>query len=339
MLDYFHKTTRDKAFYETHIQKYLPDKIIDGHVHMNLPEHVTAIQPKTVKQDWALECGFIMPYEDAVGYFSALFPDKTVEMVAFPWPLPDADIKANNAYLEGLKSQGKITALMTVRPEWPAAYCEEILTCGGFSGFKPYPYMASSIKGAEVSIFEFLPHAQLQVLEKHKKAVVLHLPRRGRLADDANVREIKEIVERYPNVKVVLAHLGRCFNYKYFEEGIAKLGDTRHAVYYDTSAVLNPTVYRAAFDALGTERILFGTDAPILLWHGRRKWTEAAYFNLCRENFSWNTHEEPEKEAEYTFFIYEQIKAILDMLKANGGNPEDIRNIFYKTAERVYFLP
>lgn len=338
MYDYFKKDANDISFYESNIKARLPERIIDAHIHMNLHEHVANVSRETIKGDWALECGLEMPYEDALEYFGTLFPDRKVDMVAFPWPLPEADIKANNGYLSHLHSQGKLRALMTVRPEWDPSFCEEMLVNGGFSGFKPYPYMASSIKGAEVSIFDFLPHQQLAVLEKHKKAVLIHLPRKGRLADDDNISEIKVIADRYPNIKMVIAHYGRCFNYKFFEQGLKKLGETKNALYFDTAAVINPQVHKAAFEALGTERILFGTDMPILLWHGRHKWTENEYFNLCRENFSWNKHEEPEKEAQYTFFVYEQIKNMLDMLEEYGGSAEDMSNIFYGNAERVYAI-
>ncbi len=336
MLDYFKKDANDEEFYNKNLKGRLPERIIDAHVHMNLPEHVANVSKETIKNDWAMECGFIMPYEDANQYYSILFPDLKVDTVAFPMPLPEADIRANNGYLEKLQAQGKLKALMTVRPEWDAAYCEETLLKGGFSGFKPYPYMASSVKGAEVSIFDFLPHRQLAILDKHKKAVLIHLPRKGRLPDDDNIWEIKTIVDRYPNIKVVIAHYGRCFTHKFLEEGLKKLGEVTNAIYYDTAAVMNPQVHKAAFESLGTERILFGTDIPILLWHGRRRWTETEYFNLCRENFSWNKHEELDKEAKYTFFVYEQVKNMLDSLMQAGASTQDINNIFSLNADKVY---
>lgn len=336
MLDYFIKDANDIAFYDSHIKGRFPKKIVDAHIHMNLPEHVPDVTHEMIKNDWAAECGFVMPYEDSCLYNKVLFPDTVVDVVAFPCVFPEADIPANNEYLAKLHMQGKISTLMTVRPEWDASYCEEILVNGGFAGFKPYPYMADAVKSAEISIFDFLPHEQLAILEKHKKAVLIHLPRKGRLADDDNIREIKNIVNQYPNIKIVIAHYGRCFTYKYFEQGLQKLGDVKNSIYFDTAAVINPLVHRAAFEAIGTERVIFGTDMPVMLWHGRRRWTENDYFNLCREDFSWNKHEEPEKEADYTFFIYEQVNSILNVLQEFGGSKQDINNIFYNNAKRIY---
>lgn len=336
MYGYFIKDENDERFFAEYLADRLPENMFDAHMHINLPEHVAAISQQTIMGDWALECGLVMTYEDARAYHEILFPNRKIRMLALPWPLPEADIPANNAYLSGLAGEGKVTALMTIRPEWDAEYVEKQLLAGGFAGFKPYPYMASSEKGAEVSIFDFLPHHHLEVADRHGKAVLLHLPRKGRLADDLNIHEIRTIVQKYPKLRLVIAHFGRSFNVKYLREGLAKLGDDKDAVYFDTAAVINPDVHKEALQKLRTDQILFGMDLPILLWHGKRRWTETEYFNLCREDFSWNKHTDPENEKSYTFFVYEQCKAMLDCMEEEGASRAAVNNIFCNNAARVY---
>ena len=336
MFAYFKRNALDADFYQTHIEKRLPDKIIDAHMHINLPEHVASVSEMTIKGDWALECGMVMTYEDANYYHQTLFPGKKVHILGLPWPLPEADIKANNQYLADLKQKGMLQALMTIRPEWPASYVEEILLAGNYAGFKPYPYMAAAKKGADISIFDFLPHEHLAVADRHRKAVLLHLPRKGRLADPDNIIELRQIVQKYPNIKLVLAHFGRCFNPVYFETGIKELGDELKALYFDTAAVINPAVHQLALENLQYQKILFGTDFPILLWHGKREWTETEYINLCREDFSWNLHQYPDKEDKYTFFVYEQIKAILDSINQRPEKDKLRQAIFFDNAASVY---
>ena len=83
---------------------------------------------------------------------------------------------------------------------------------------------------------------------------------------------------------------------------------------FDTAAVLNPAVHAMALEVMDPKRILYGTDLLVFLWHGKRRWTQWEYFNLAREDFPWNRHEEgPEAEAGYTFFLYEQLRSILDL--------------------------
>ena len=166
--------------------------------------------------------------------------------------------------------------------------------------------MVSGEKGASITIFDFLPHPQWEILDKYKKAVMLHLPRPGRLPDDDNIRELISAHDKYPDITIIIAHFGRSFCPSYLEEGLNKLGDF-DGFYFDTAAVINPDVYDIAFNSIKSTRILYGSDLPITTWHGKRKWTNREYVNLCRKEYSWKKERETqEKESQYTLFIYEE---------------------------------
>lgn len=331
---WFHITEDDKAFYNHFLKDRMPDKILDVHVHMNKLEHVKAITPQRMQEDWALECGLHMDYEASQFYYSTLFPGKTVELNAFPFPLPEVDIPANNEYLGSLADEGKINAMMSVRPEWDAETCEEMLLKHQFTGFKPYPYLASQEKGADISVFDFMPHHQIAVLNKHKKAMMLHLPRHGRLPDKDNIREILELRQKYPDMKLILAHFGRCFDANFFKKGMGALGKDLEGIYFDCAAVTNAEVFALALEMLDTKQFLFGTDEPILLWHGEQTWNEGgSAVNFTREDFSWNKHPKtPKEEEEFVFIVYRQINNLLDAL---GNNETAKQQIFYANAKTV----
>lgn len=333
MYDYFHKTDLDSHFYDCFLRDRLPGTIMDAHTHFNLPEHVSAITPETIAGDWALECGMIMTCEDAAHYTAVMFPDKNWHFVALPWPLRDADTVANNAYIATIAQKESLRGLYTLRPEYSVDQIEKDYIQGKFCGFKPYPYMASTVKGAEVSIFDFMPHSQFALANRLHATVLMHLPRAGRLPDSDNIAEIRTILNQYPNVKLVLAHFGRCFHHDYFQKSLDILGEDVHRLWFDCAAVLNPKVYELAFLNLDHHRILFGTDMPIMLWHGKRNWENGGYHNLCREDFSWNKHPYPQEESSYTFFIYEQLRNILQTV---GGDDVVLQNVFYRNAASVY---
>jgi len=332
------KTDIDEAFYREHIQGRLPQSIFDIHVHLNLPEHVSMVPDSRWLTDWALESGHLLPYEDAVACAEALYPDAQYEMAGFPWPIREADLRANNAYLAGLSQQRLLSPFMVVRPEWALEEVEKTLLDGQFVGFKPYPDMHTGVKGADISIFDFFPHEQWALLDRHRKAVLLHLPRKNRIADDDNVKELLEARNKYPDVTIIVAHFGRAFCPVYLEQGLDKLGDVA-GFYFDTAAVINPDVYDLAFSSIPITNILYGSDMPILLWHGKREWTEREYFNLCREPFAWNKERRPgEEEARYTFFLYEQMRSILDALDSNGLSQEDKNRVFATNAKEALRL-
>ncbi len=333
MYTYFHKTELDSLFYDRYLRGRLPDTIIDAHAHFNLPSHVASITSETIAGDWALECGLLMSYEDACHYSQVMFPNKQWEFVALPWPLRDANTKGNNAYISSLISDHALSGLYTVRPEYTTDQIETDYLAGRFSGFKPYPYMASAAKGANVSIFDFMPHEQFELANQLHASVLMHLPRAGRLPDPDNISEIRIILDRYPNVKLVVAHFGRCFQLEYFEKALNALGEDVHRLWFDCAAVLNPKVYALAFNKLDHHRILFGTDLPIFLWHGKREWDKQGYHNLCREDFSWNKHTHRNEENSYTFFLYEQLNTMLNIV---GNDQNVLQDVFCRNARSVY---
>ncbi len=318
--EYFRKYPKDIEFYEQYLKSRLPQKILDVHTHINLQEHLKDIPQSRIDSDWAFQTGMQMTTEDAQHYISLMFPDIDYRMASFPLPIKEGDMVANNQYIQKSIQQKNIEyGLMCIKPQWSVEYIEEQLKTNGFVGVKPYPDMLSGVKGADISIFDFFPKEHIELVEKLNKCVVMHLPRAGRMPDPDNIRELREIRQRYPKLKMIIAHFGRCFMLPYFKSAIEALGEDIHSFWFDTAAVLNPQVFEAAMDVLDPDKILYGSDQPIFLWHGKRRWTDEKYFNLCREDFPWNKHEEGfEAEKDYTFFVYEQMNNILNALEKTG---------------------
>ena len=100
--------------------------------------------------------------------------------------------------------------------------------------------------------------------------------------------------------------------------------------------MINPEVYDVAFDSIPAEKILYGSDMHVLFWHGKREWDEKNYYNITRENYSWNTNRRsPEEEAAYTLFLYEQMKSILDAIDKHGFSESEKRDVFGLNARRA----
>lgn len=333
----FEVKIKDKTFYNEKLKDRLPNKIIDSHSHMTLKKHLVNIPKSRIDSDWALQSEIKMPIEEARGYARDLFPGKEYEFVSFAFPIIEADIEGGNNYISTLiKNKDIVAGLYISLPEWDIDKIKKDYDCGGFKGFKPYPDLIA-VKGSETSIFDFFTRDQFELANSLKAKMVLHLPRAGRIADDNNIKELKEIVKNYPDIKVIIAHLGRSYNYIYFEEALKKLGRDIHKFWFDTSAVANPQVLELAFKKLDPEKLLFGLDLPILLWHGKRIWKDNTYINLCQENLAWNKHIEGyEKEKEYTFFVYEQLNNALNTIEKIGYREDFKEKYFYKNVTALY---
>lgn len=335
---YFTVTDLDREYYREHLQNRLPKIILDAHIHMNLPEHAASIPQSRIDGDWALQSASVLPFEDARGFANQLFPGVDYRFSAFPSPIKEADTDGNNEYIASLVKTKKISyGLYTSRPETKAGDIEKALASGSFAGLKPYPDYISAYKGAEVSIPDFLPWEHCALAEKYNKCIVLHLPRAGRFADENNIKELREIAVKFPKLKIIIAHLGRCFNLCYFEKAAEILGQDIHHFWFDTAAVMNPHVLKMAMEILHKDRIFFGLDLPVLIFHGSRRWTETSYRNVCREELPWNKHEEgKEAEAKYTFFIYEQINNMLNVMDDLKKGEDYKKGFFFNNAETFF---
>ena len=166
--------------------------------------------------------------------------------------------------------------------------------------------------------------------------VTLHVPKADRLGHADNVREVREIRRRYPDIVLVLAHLGRCYTEPHAQEALPQFADDP-GLFFDTSAVMNPASHRIALQHFGPYRLLYGSDNPIFYMRGRRQYGGRAYINRTSHPFHFNTDREPPQvEAAYTLFMYEDIRAIQQACEELGitGRPE-IEAIFHGNAARL----
>ncbi len=341
MLPYFEATKLDRAFYEKHINERLPHKIFDMHLHVTRPCDTTDVKQEQIDKDWAMQCGFRMDETDLADYMKTLWGNRDIFVNAFPMPIRGVDLDGANAHIGNLLALKKVgkhltfrTGEMAISPQMNPERCEEMMLKGNFLGYKPYPDLVSGEKGAEIRIPDFLPDAFMKSLDRHHRAVTIHLPRAGRIASPDNIRELLELRQKFPDVHIIIAHYGRSYNTEVIESAYLQMGDDMKGFWFDCAAVVNPDMHRFMLEHIPQDRIFYGSDMPLLLWHGKRTWENGTYNNHVRENFPWSAKcGDGEKEKKgYTFFLYEQMKALLDAVYDVGG-VDLAEKIFYGNAE------
>ena len=328
----------DRAFWKEHLADWLPRRIIDAHVHVSHPSHrLEPLTDEKRRQIWVAEVAEALPADTLDHCTKAVYPGREVDYLAFGWPGLEFDLEAGNTYARTECAKRGWRSLSLLRPQWSAERVAAELDAPGVIGVKPYYALIGADpvtrdRYIEASIFQFLPHAALEVLNDRRAWVTLHVPKAGRLAHPDNICEVQEIRRRYPDVILVIAHLGRCYTEPHATEAFAPLADDE-GVYFDNSAVLNPVVHRMALEAFGPKRILYGTDNPVLYMRGRRQWEGTHYVNRTNVDFYFNKlREPPEVEATYTLFMYEALRAMKEACEAVGVGPGGVEAIFHDNA-------
>jgi len=334
-------TDADRAFWDERLEGWLPRRIIDAHVHVDDPACLReTVTEEKRRQYWAAEVNEPMPADVAERCDAAVYPGREVSHVAMGMPDLAFDIETNNEYVRAECAKRGWHALAVLRPGWTAERVADELDKPGVIGLKPYYALighdpATRDKYIEASIFEFLPHHALEILNDRRAWVTLHVPKAGRLPHPDNIREVREIRRRYPDIVLVIAHLGRCYTEPHAREGLPPLADDP-GLYFDNSAVLNPAVHRIALATLGPERILYGTDNPVFYMRGRRQWRGRSYVNRTNADFHFNKEREPpEVEAAYTLYMYEALRAIKSACDEAGVGPDGIEAMFCGNSERL----
>src|ERR1043166_9383204 len=329
----------DRAFWAEHFEDWLPKQIIDTHTHVMEPRFQIVQMNETMRrQYWVNEVRAPIDAVSADRCIATVFPNREVKCVAFGMPALDFDIDAGNDWLQPECAKRGWYNLAVIRPQWSQEKLACLLDRPGVIGVKPYYSLISASTDTrdqhlEASIFDFLPHHLLEVVNDRHAWVTLHVPKAARLGHPDNIREIREIRRRYPNVVLVLGHLGRCYTEPHALEAIPPLADDP-GIYFDSSAVVNPASHRVALQHVGPRRVLYGSDNPIFYMRGRRQYNDKTYINRTNYPFYFNKDREPpEVEGTYTLMMYEDLRAIKQACQELGIVARaDIEAIFHDNA-------
>lgn len=335
-------TDVDRAFWEENLEDWLPRRIIDAHTHVAHPQgRLTPMTEAMRQQYWVNEVFEPIDAPAADRCHRRVFPNRELRCVAFGIPDLDFDLDRSNVYLQHECPPRNWWSLAVIRPQFSQEKVAALLDAPGVIGVKPYYSLISPNRETrdahlEAGIFEFLPHSILEVVNDRRAWVTLHVPKAARLGHPDNVREVREIRRRYPNLVLVIAHLGRCYTEPHALEALPQFADDP-GLFVDTSAVLNPACHRIALECLGPKRVLYGSDNPIFYMRGRRQYRDRTYVNRTCHPFHFNRdRESPEVEAHYTLFLYEDLRAIRQACERLGiTRRPDIEAIFHDNAARL----
>jgi hypothetical protein len=335
-------TDVDRAFWAEHLEDWVPRRLLDAHTHVMDPRfRLVPMTEAKRRQYWVNEVLEPIDAPTAKHCHSIVFPNRELTCIVFGLPDLEFDLDGGNAYVQQECVKRGWHSLAVIRPQWSQEKVAALLDAPGVIGVKPYYSLISQDRDTrdahlEASIFDFLPHHLLEVVNDRRAWVTLHVPKAARLGHPDNIREVREIRRRYPHIVLVIAHLGRCYTEPHAQEALSQLADDP-GLFFDSSAVVNPACHRIALRVLGPQRVLYGSDNPVLYMRGRRQYRDRSYLNRTNHPFFFNRDREPpEIEAAYTLFMYEDLRAIKQACTELGlVERRQIEAIFHDNAARL----
>ena len=326
----------DRAFYDRELKDFLPDKMFDAHVHIS-----TAGLSRYGSHNGGSTWTDYLCKEMGVGEFLAMnkemFPNQKMEALIFGMCLTDID--ETNAYVINNNKDYGFPMLYRSDYAQDPDELEANVKAGGFIGLKPYlSNCPSYIPSNEVRIFDFLPPAQLEVANKNGWIIMLHIPRNKRLGDPVNIAQIMEIEEKYPNIKLIVAHVGRAYTDADFGNAFEILKNTKNMMFDFTANLFTPAITEG-IKTVGVDRFLYGTDLPIAVMRMYRIVENGDYFNVVPRGYygdvTGQPHMREEDNDQISLMVYEQLLAFKRSVAELKLTDTDVEKILYSNAKAL----
>ena len=340
----FENNQYDQKVYAEEIKDFLPDNIIDIHTHVWKDENRVKVSADDIRSvTWTDLVAKDDPIEDLMETYRIMFPGKKVKALIFGTMSQNPlSMKLGNEYVKESVRKSGYDALYYSRPTETAEEIEKNIKEGGFLGLKSYLDLSDPIiPSDEIRVYDFFPPHQLEVVNDLGGIIMLHFPRSKRFADPCNLFDIKNISERYTNLKLIVAHVGRAYTRKDMQ-GVAEYLKNSKNFMVDFSANTCEYAMEESLKAFGAKRLMFGSDLPILRMRMRRIEENGTYINLVPPKMYGDLTNEPhmrevsEEEAKtLTYFMYEEIRAMKQAVKNLGLDKNDVEDLFYNNAKSV----
>ena len=280
----FKTTDADRELFERELRDFVPPGAFDAHAHLY---DLRLLSPGTPEEEFGgpPEVG----YDVMVQSMSKWMGDRVITDALFlPFPTPTIDTRASNQFTAGqVKTRPASRGLMLIRPQDDPAEVEAEIKSAGFAGFKVYHQLAERENTFYADQSEFLPEWAWELAHQHGLWITMHLVQSKALSDPRNHEYVRKHCLQYPNARYVLAHAARGFNAGHTADAIDLLRGLDN-VFFDTSAICEPTAFESIIRATGTTRLMYGSDFPVSEMRGRPVSVGDGFFWLYDHNAEWD---------------------------------------------------
>ena len=274
----------EQEIFQRELESFVPDKLMDAHAHM----WVKAPTEEVTSDDFRPWVGEDLTLENWRANMDVLAPGRTFGGIILALPygvhgLPTTTPERVQEQAEHISEQVKTDPIckstIFVSPAIDPDFVRQEVKRLNIGGLKCYQTESPRRKPGERNnsrvldqvresdIPEYLPEEFMRIANDLGLFVMLHMAKPRGIADPSNQYWVRTYCEKYPNVKLILAHAAASFNPVWAMEGIESLKGLPN-VYCDTAAIGEVGAPEAIIQHLGHDRLLWATDFPISHWRG-----------------------------------------------------------------------
>ncbi|MCX7935824.1 MAG: amidohydrolase, partial [Planctomycetota bacterium] len=159
------------------------------------------------------------------------------------------------------------------------------------------------------------------------------IPRRERLADPLNQEQIISLCRRWPQAKIILAHVGRAYYLRCALGNLERLKCLPN-LWYDLAMLNHWEVLEHLFAVVPPDKALYATDMPIALAPGKSVEINHQYTYITP--LTWELAiRDTRGRIEYTSFVYEELRAIRRAVERAGLDQRFLRGLFFDNGMKL----
>lgn len=321
----------DRQLFDRELESFVPGRIFDAHAHWFCASHFPVDATPPLIQAGPAVVGAEV-FDRAIG---ELIPGRPTEGLFFPFPHPLVDVAAENAFLhEQLQLRPKSRGQMLITPQHDAEEIRQQVRRCGFVGLKCYHVFSPHRPTFDSPIEQFLPESHARLAHEEGLSITLHIVRTNALADPVNQQTIRRYCERYPNMRMILAHAARGFNPHHTILGVESLRGLAN-VWFDTSAVTDSGAVEAILRVFGHRRLLYGSDFPVSHLRGRCVAVGDSFLWISASNTDLTA---PYGEIALSLVGLESLRMLKVAAMATGLTDSQVEDIFEGNAKQLFGL-
>lgn len=322
-------TDFDRELFHRELDRFVPPRLFDAHAHWYRADQFLADSvPELVKSGPAVAGSVAFDQ-----HMDQIIPDRQTDGLFFPFPHRAVDVKASNEFLrQELLGRPNSFGQMLITPEQDPEYIRETVRACGFVGLKCYHVYSRRQPTFDSLIEDFLPEEQVRVANEEGLSITLHIVRSRALADEANQLTLRQYCQRYPNMKMILAHAARGFNAHHTILGIDALRGLGN-VWFDTSAVTDSGAIEAIINTLGHERVLYGSDFPVSHLRGRCVALGDSFLWISPQNTQLDV---PYSKLELALVGHESLRTLKIAALSTRLSDSQVEDIFCNNARKLF---
>lgn len=321
----------DQAFFERELSSFVPDKIFDSHAHLYDVAHWKSPRPFIEKGPT------VVTIEEFQRQMQWITPGRMTSGLFFGGGLNEESYEVSNRFVaaEVAKDQNS-RAQLIVSPTQDPEQVREAVRRSHFVGLKVYHTFSPHRPTWESEVREYLTEEHVRVAHEEGLSITLHMVRARAMADPFNQEQIRNYCQKYPNIRMILAHAARGFNPYHTIEGIQALKGLGN-VWCDASAVTEAGGFEAIIETLGISRLMWGSDFPISHFRGRCVAVGDEFLWLYENTLDWDTVAGYAK-IRPLFVAHESLRALKLAATRLRLSDSQIEDIFCHNGTRLFGL-